>query len=102
MANGRLLAILTAVIMFAPGPGANAAFTLAELRRIEGLIISQDCGALLGYLQANPSLLEGDDPLAVELRNFNSGIRGGIIQCLSLSPGAASAVGAGTELVAAY
>ena len=83
MPNSRLLAIITAAIMFAPGQGARAAFTLPELLEIERLIVSQDCLLLWSYLRSNPALVQGDDPLALELRNFSNGINGGLIDCLS-------------------
>lgn len=86
MADRRLLAIITLALMMPPETAANAAFSLAELQRIEGLVSSRDCGGLWLYLRNNPSLTVGNDPLAVELRNFTNGINDGLIDCLS-TPG---------------
>lgn len=87
MPNSRLLAMITAAVMFAPGPGANAAFTLSELQEIERLILGQDCVSLWSHLRSNPSLVQGNDPLALELRNFSNGINGGLIDCLAFQQG---------------
>ena len=100
MASPRLLAVLTTFMMVASMGGANAAFTRAQLQDVERLILSKDCGSLLSYLVENPALLEGDDPLAAELRNFSQGVQSGLIQCLSVAPGQLD--GAGQAVVAAY
>jgi len=86
MPSPRLIAIVTTYLLFAAS-GAQAAFTLEQLRDVERLILSRDCGALFGYLSENPALMQGDDPLALELRNFSSGVQGGLIECLSVGPG---------------
>ncbi len=83
MPNSRLLAVITATILFFPGVKANAAFTLNELQTIERLIVSKNCGALWSHLKSNPSLTQGNDPLALELRDFAKGINGGLVDCLS-------------------
>lgn len=87
MPSPRLLAVLTAFMVVAGADRAGAAYTLAQLVEIERFITGRDCGGLWQYLHENPELLEGDDPLAQELRNFNSGIEGGLIKCLSVGPG---------------
>ncbi len=89
MPNPRLLAMITAAVMFAPATGVNAEFTLNELQRIEQLIVSKDCGALWSHLRKNPGLTQGADPLAAELRNFANGINGGLVNCLSVQQGTA-------------
>ena len=66
---------------------AHSAYTLVQLQEIERMILSKDCGGLWDYLIENPVLTEGDDPLALELRNFILGIEGGLIECLAISPG---------------
>lgn len=86
MPNPRLLAVITALTCFAGGSGAFADYTLDQLRAIEGMIVSKDCGALREYLDSNPGLLVGSDPLAAELRNFAAGVDTGLIACLSLRP----------------
>jgi hypothetical protein len=84
----RLIAIVTALTCLAGAQGANASASLEQLAQIEDLIVSRDCGGLRGYLADYPSLLQGDDPLAEELRNFASGIDSGLISCLSYRTGA--------------
>ena len=86
MSNPRLIAVVTAFMMIAGTTGANAAVTLSQLREVERLILGKDCGALWGFLMENSELLEGGDPLAVELRSFVSGVEGGLIECLSIGP----------------
>lgn len=87
MPNTRLLAVVTAFLITGGGSGAIAAVTMSQLLEVERLIVSKDCGALLFYLSENGGLLEGDDPLAQELRSFSQGVEGGVIDCLSQAPG---------------
>lgn len=84
MPDQRLIAVVTAFMLLAGTQGAQAAFTLAQLQEVERLILSKDCAALLGYLLKNPELMDGDDPLALEFRNFASGVESGLIECLSV------------------
>lgn len=86
MPSSKLTAVITAMMFLAGAPGANAAYNLQQLQVIEQLILAKDCGALLQYLQVNPSIMSGNDPLAQELRSFSEGVTGGIIQCLSAGP----------------
>lgn len=83
MPDPRLTAVITALIMMGSGHGVNAAYNLSQLQIIEGYILTKNCGGLLGYLNQNPTIMEGDDPLAQELRAFANGVEGGIIECLS-------------------
>jgi hypothetical protein len=83
----RLIAIVTALTCLAGASGAHAAASAEQLAQIEDLIVSRDCGGLRGYLADYPDLLQGDDPLAEELRNFASGIDSGLISCLSYRSG---------------
>ena len=85
MPDPRLTAVITALIMMGSGHGANAAYNLTQLQIIEGYILAKNCGGLLGYLNQNPTIMAGDDPLAQELRSFADGVEGGIIECLSAS-----------------
>lgn len=83
MPNARLTAIITALILSAAtGPGF-ADFSLDELQAIEQLIVSKDTAALGRYLAANPQLVRGDDPLARELRGFQSCYRTGRLDCFA-------------------
>ncbi len=79
------MAVVTALVLVAGTQPAGAAYTLAQLREIERLIAARDCAGLWAYLIENPGLAEGDDPLAVELRNFLAGASSGLISCLSLN-----------------
>ncbi|MEM6761185.1 MAG: hypothetical protein AAF601_17070 [Pseudomonadota bacterium] len=84
MPNPRLIAVITALAFLSNTTAARAAFSIEELLEIERLVMSRDCGALRVYLSVNPSLTEGDDPLARELRNFVTEVdSGSLIQCLA-------------------
>lgn len=85
MPNPNLMAVITALMFLAGTGGAKASYNLAQLQQIEQYILSKDCGALLGYLQLNPAIMDGNDQLAQELRSFADGVEGGLIQCLSAS-----------------
>jgi len=84
MPNPKLLGIVTALLIIGRVTGANANDTLSQLRAVEGLIQSRDCGALLSYLTENSELLDGDDSLAIALRQFTQDVNGGLIECLSV------------------
>lgn len=83
MLNPKLTAIVTALMFVGAGHSANAAYNLQQLQVIQGFVDAKDCGGLLNYLEANPSIMAGNDALARELRSFANGVEGGIIQCLS-------------------
>ncbi|MEM9477127.1 MAG: hypothetical protein AAFY77_04745 [Pseudomonadota bacterium] len=84
MPNPRLIAVITALAFLTGNSAAHASFALDDLIEIERLVMSKDCGALRVYLAVNPSLMEGGDPLARELRNFVTEVdSGALIQCLS-------------------
>jgi hypothetical protein len=91
MPNPKLTAIITALMFIGGSKGANAAYNLAQLQEIERYILSKDCGALLGYLQSNPGIMDGGDLLSQELRAFANGVEGGLIQCLSAQTGSSNA-----------
>ncbi len=83
MPSPRLIAVITALTCLAGASGAYAAYTVDQLRDIERLIVSKDCEGLRGYIDRNPGLVEGNDPLAAELRSFASGVDTGLIDCIS-------------------
>jgi len=70
MPNTRLLAVVTAVMLSAGTPAAQAAYTFYDLQRIEKLILNREWNELRAYIEANPKLLRGTNPLANELRAF--------------------------------
>ena len=76
--------MVTALLMIGGVRSAEAAYTVDDLRKIESLIAAGDCGGLWAFLSKNPQIYVGDDPLAVELRNYVNGINNGLIQCVSL------------------
>jgi hypothetical protein len=88
MPSSRLVAIITALTCLAGAKGVYAAYSMDQLVEIERLIVSKDCGGLRAYIGQYPSLLEGEDALADELRSFVSGIDTGLITCLAYRPGA--------------
>jgi hypothetical protein len=79
----NLVAIITALTCLYGARGAYAAYTMDQLAEIERLIVSKDCGGLRAYIDQFPTLLEGEDALADELRSFASGVDTGLIACLS-------------------
>jgi hypothetical protein len=97
MPSNKLIAIVTALTCLAGAQGAYAAASAEQLAAIEDLIVSRNCGGLRSYLERNPVLLEGDDPLAEELRNFANGIDSGLISCLSFRSGPALGQGLAAE-----
>ncbi|WP_147450650.1 hypothetical protein [Rhodophyticola porphyridii] len=82
MANQRLLAALTALLLVAGTPSAQAAYTLTNLLELERFVLAEDWEALMRYIERNPALLEGADPLAVELRTFLESIEGDFLGAL--------------------
>ena len=94
MPSPKLIAVITALTCLAGAQGAYAAYTVDQLSEIERLIVSKDCGGLRTYIDTYPSLLDGDDALADELRNFANGIDSGLISCLAYrsSPSARNAL----------
>ncbi|MEM9707333.1 MAG: hypothetical protein AAF871_00955 [Pseudomonadota bacterium] len=85
MPNGRLIAIVTVLMSLGAGAHGQSTVGLEQLREIERLIVARNCGGLRAFLAVNPALIEGGDPLAIELREFVSGVDTGLIDCLSLS-----------------
>lgn len=79
MANRKLVAIVTALMLSVGGQGAHAAYTLNHLVQIEHLIVAGQWEQLRAFLAANPFLLEGDGALATELRRFLTESAGGTI-----------------------
>ena len=62
--------LLVSATALALGQAANATYTQLQLDQIRLLIDAGDALALAAYITANPELLDGDDPLAVALRDF--------------------------------
>lgn len=85
MPSNRLLAIITVLTCLGAQAGAQSGYTIDQLRAVERLVIARDCAGLRRYLDANPILLIGSDPLSAELRAFAAGVDSGLIECLSLT-----------------
>ena len=84
MAKGRLLAIITALMLSAGIHNAQATYNFSQLEQIEQFIVNGEWELLLNYLEANPEVLEGVDALAVELREFVAQVEtGGVISIIS-------------------
>jgi hypothetical protein len=83
MPNSKLTTIITALMLLARTSSALAAYNLEQLREIERLVMSKDTAALGRYLTANPTIVEGDDPLAKELRGFRDCAQGGGLDCFA-------------------
>ena len=65
----RIIAIVTALLLVVPA-GRSSAASIDQLVTINRMVSQRDWAALRDYIAANPSLVEGSDPLAVELGRF--------------------------------
>ena len=75
------LALLSTALLVGVNHMAYAAYTQSNLDTIRELSESSDTKALIRYINANPQLIQGNDPLAQALREFaeaRSGTLGGI------------------------
>lgn len=71
MANQRLVAIVTALLLATNGgQPAFAAYTFSQLEIIEQFILNGQWDLLMAFINENPELLQGNDALASELRVF--------------------------------
>jgi hypothetical protein len=86
MPNKRLLAVLTALILASGAPSVNASYTFSDLVEIERLLLEGDWRGLRAHLLRTPALLEGDHPLAAELRDFVASVDGGALGFLATAP----------------
>jgi hypothetical protein len=83
MFHPKLIAVVTALVLLgAAGPG-RAEYTLAQLQAIEGLITSRNCEGLWLFVKTNPALVDGEDPLAKELRLFVTATERGQLECFA-------------------
>lgn len=85
MANGKLVAIVTALMLTMGGQGAHAAYTRSHLEQIEQFIVNGQWDRLRAYLVTNPALLGGNDVLAAALRKFLADTNGGTIASIPVS-----------------
>ena len=89
MPSPRLLAVVTAMLMIAGAARGQQGASLGDLERIEGFIQSKDCGGLWSFVTAQPGLLQGNDPLARELRVFVASTERGLLDCFASRGGGA-------------
>jgi hypothetical protein len=92
MPSPRLLAVVTAMLMIAGAAGGQQGASLGDLERIESFIQSKDCGGLWSFVTTQPGLLEGNDPLARELRVFVASTERGLLDCFASRGGAVAGV----------
>lgn len=83
MPNHRLLAVVTALMLIGGAQSGHAEYSIAQLQEIERLILSKDINAIWLFLAANPEILNGSDPLAVELRTLAESIENGLVGTLA-------------------
>lgn len=67
----KLIAIVTALLLIS-GHSAFAEYSLPAAGNRNVTFLTKNNAALILLLQANPALMVGDDPLAIELRAFMS------------------------------
>ncbi len=85
MANKRLLAIVTALMLAASGgQSALGAFTFSQLELIEQFILNGQWALLKAFIDEHPELLQGSDALARELREFVAAVEeSGVISTIT-------------------
>ncbi|MEM6890298.1 MAG: hypothetical protein AAF636_19510 [Pseudomonadota bacterium] len=70
MANNRMLAIVTILLLSANSGQAQQEPSLDDLVTIDKLINEGDWQALYAFVEDNPQLTQGESALAVELNKF--------------------------------
>lgn len=70
MANSRLLAIVTILILMGQSAHSQQSPSIDELQAMERMIEDGDWRGLYDYVEANPNLTAGEGALANELRSF--------------------------------
>lgn len=70
MPQSRLTAVLTALMLLSTSRAALAGFSFEQLVAIDGLVAARDYAGLKSFIETNPQVLLGNEPLANELRLF--------------------------------
>jgi hypothetical protein len=83
MFHPRLVAVVTALTLMGGATALHAEYSLSQLEEIDRLITARNCAGLWSYVQANPDILSGNDPLANELRVFVSATERGQLNCFA-------------------
>lgn len=77
MAERRLIAIITAMLLVSDSANAQEGTTIDQLRLIEDLVINRSWRPLYEYLSENPQIVAGSSPLARELCGFVTDVERG-------------------------
>ncbi|MEE4186881.1 MAG: hypothetical protein V2I76_00350 [Roseobacter sp.] len=85
MADKKLLAIVTVLILIGSSGAAQQEASISDLQQIEKLIEVGDWRALYSYLVSNPQLTVGTSPLALELRAFSEDVESGRIDTFNVA-----------------
>ena len=64
------IVLLSTALAVGLGQAAHAVYTQSDLVTLRDLVDSGNTQAVLAFIQANPELLAGSDPLADALRDF--------------------------------
>jgi hypothetical protein len=75
MRNLRTI-LLSSVLALGLGQAAHAVYTQEDLTQLQSLVDAGDTAAILAFIEANPQLLVGMSPLAMELREFTESREG--------------------------
>jgi len=75
MKNLRIV-LLSSVLAMGLGQTAHAVYTQDDLVTLKSLVESGNTQAVLAFVQANPQIMGGSDPLADALRDFVSSREG--------------------------
>ena len=70
MANRKILAIITALVMVGTSASSQQTTSIGELRYIEELVSTERWAELYSLILRYPRLTQGTDPLSLELRDF--------------------------------
>lgn len=77
MANNRLLAVVTMMILAGSFNSAHADPTLEDLQTIDKLIQDGNWDDLYSFVNSNPRLTDGQTALATELQSFKADVEQG-------------------------
>ncbi|MDD9921783.1 MAG: hypothetical protein OXQ92_05815 [Boseongicola sp.] len=77
MAERRLIAIITAMLLVPNSATAQESATIDQLRQIEEMVTNRAWRQLYDYLSANPRIVSGNGPLATELCGFVTDVERG-------------------------
>lgn len=85
MADKKLLAIVTVLILVGSSGAAQQNASINDLLEIERLIEGGDWRALYSFLLENPQLTAGNSPLAMELQSFSEDVKSGRLDTFYVS-----------------